>query len=127
MNIINKINDQLKILNEEEGDFKKFFHNWLKLCQKIVDKEYNKKAYPYDVKLITTIGRKYYKVIKNEYSKETGESLGGKSVWAFVDIASGDILKPATWARPAKKARGNIYDDKKGLNGISAYGPAYLR
>lgn len=49
------------------------------------------------------------------------------SAWVFVDMASGDVLKPHGWDRPAKHARGNIYDDKNGLGGMGPYGPATLR
>ena len=46
---------------------------------------------------------------------------------AFVDKATGDVLKPATWAAPAKHARGNIFDAHNGLEKMGPYGPAYLR
>lgn len=60
-------------------------------------------------------GRKYVKVIYNN------------SVHSFVDMKSGDVLKPASWKAPAKKARGNIYDDNYGLGSMGPHGPAYLR
>ena len=45
----------------------------------------------------------------------------------FIDKATGDVLKAETWARPAKHARGNIFDDHNGLEKMGPYGPAYLR
>jgi hypothetical protein len=49
------------------------------------------------------------------------------SAHAFVDIATGDVLKPASWAAPAKHARGNIFDEHNGLGSMGPYGPAYLK
>jgi hypothetical protein len=45
----------------------------------------------------------------------------------FVDYETGDVLKAASWAEPAKHARGNIYDADNGLGKMGPYGPAYLR
>lgn len=46
-------------------------------------------------------GRKFTRIIDTTRT-------GSKSVHAFVDNQTGDLLKPATWAAPAKDARGNI-------------------
>ncbi|WP_316200985.1 MULTISPECIES: hypothetical protein [unclassified Bradyrhizobium] len=48
-------------------------------------------------------------------------------VFCFVDKATGDVLKPASYDKPAKHARGNIFDAQNGLGKITQYGPAYLR
>jgi len=65
-------------------------------------------------------GARYYRVV----STGPGDS---RSAWAFIDRTTGDVLKPAGWSKPAKHARGNIFDDRKGLGAIGPYGPAYLR
>lgn len=57
-------------------------------------------------------GRRFIKVIT------------GSSVYAFVEIATGDIYKPASWAAPAKHVRGNIRTHR-GCCG--AFSIAYLR
>lgn len=62
-----------------------------------------------------TKGKRYWKVILR-----TG-------VHAFVDTTNGDVLKPASWATPAKHARGNIFDDQNGLGKMTPYGPEYLK
>lgn len=49
------------------------------------------------------------------------------SVHCFVDKETGDVLKPASWSKPAKHARGNIFDEHNGLAKMGPYGPAYLR
>lgn len=43
------------------------------------------------------------------------------SVFAFIDPISGDIYKPAAWAKPAKGIRGNIFNDKLPLTSGSLY------
>ena len=53
--------------------------------------------------------------------------VSGSGCHSFVDIATGDVLKAASWKTPAKHARGNIYDECNGLKGMGPYGPAYLR
>ena len=61
------------------------------------------------------------------YAKVVIDHGSGPSVWAFIDLDSGDILKPANWQAPAKHARGNLDDAKFGLGRITAFGPEYLR
>lgn len=48
------------------------------------------------------VGMKYAKICKKTPSQPGG------SAYAFIDLTNGDILKPASWAAPAKHARGNI-------------------
>jgi hypothetical protein len=61
-------------------------------------------------------------VIGNKYAKLVRED----SVYGFIDLTTGDLLKAASWAKPAKHARGNIFD-KDPLAGCGIYGLAYLR
>ncbi|WP_316196674.1 hypothetical protein [Bradyrhizobium sp. SZCCHNS3053] len=49
------------------------------------------------------------------------------SAHAFVCKNTGDVLMPASWSKPAKHARGNIFDDQNGLGQMGPYGPKYLR
>ena len=96
------------------------FRQWFSDCQLMCDK-YNAKQFPNLVKnneipdlIISNRGRKYIKIILSN------------SVWAFINKENGDILKPASWKAPAKIARGNIFDEYKGMKSMSPYGPAYL-
>ena len=64
-----------------------------------------------------------------KYIKITSKTCNQEMVWGFVIKAddakfkAGDILKPASWAAPARnKARGNIFGDYK----IQWTGPNYL-
>ena len=66
-----------------------------------------------------TRGRKYGKVIMTVLG-----SSDGRSVHSFVDLNNGDILKAASWATPAKTARGSVFDLDAG--GFDWRGAAYL-
>lgn len=52
---------------------------------------------------------------------------GRGNCYAFVDLETGDILKPASWKAPAKHARGNIFDEQHGLGAVHVFGVNYLR
>lgn len=51
---------------------------------------------------------------------------GQRSVFCFVRIADGAILKAAGWKAPAKHARGSIFVNG-GLDAVNCYGANYLR
>ncbi len=55
------------------------------------------------------------------FAKIVVTSWGQKSVHCFVEIATGDIYKAATWSAPAKGVRGNISKEKKPLLGYDYY------
>lgn len=64
-------------------------------------------------------GKRYARV----YDTANG---GGRSVYCFVELATGLIYKSAGWKCPAKHARGTIYAaDFKGY-GCGEYGAHYL-
>ena len=62
-------------------------------------------------------GRKYYKIIQQDYDtfQDRNEYRDG-SVHAFVDKETGDVYKPAGWAKPAQHVRYNLLDDKSREN-----------
>ena len=62
------------------------------------------------------LGRRYAKLVTTSLSR---------SVFCFVDLDNGDILKAATWKAPAKHARGNIFAENP-LDGVNPYGANYL-
>ncbi len=71
-----------------------------------------------------SVGKRYIKVIY-KYAKSQ------RSVHSFVDMKHGntygDVLKPASWSAPAKRARSNIFNEFNGLDGMTPHGPRYLR
>ena len=58
-------------------------------------------------------GRKYFKIIQQDYDtfRDRNEYRDG-SVHAFVEKTTGDVYKPAGWAKPAQHVRYNLIDDK---------------
>jgi len=93
--------------------------SFLKECQKLVNE--HMKQYGWDSKLSVSKGRRYDKIVLHGYGTRTGS----RTVWAFVDKTNGDILKPESWKKPAKHARGNIYDEDRMLF-VYHSGPAYM-
>lgn len=61
-----------------------------------------------------------------KYARIVATSGPSRSAWAFIDLATGDILKSESWKRPAKGVRGNIFADDP-LAGVTAYGAEYRR
>ena len=111
-------------------DFDAKFDSFLTGAQAIIDAYTQKMVetsdkpaaarFAYTKKLSPVKGRRYIKVV------EVSES-GGSSVFCFVDLKTGNVLKAASWSSPAKGARGNIFDDHNGLGRMGPYGPAYNR
>lgn len=62
-------------------------------------------------------GTRYQRVVRND-----GVS---RSAWAFIDRETGDVLKPDGFKRPAKGARGSVYDLER--PGIGPHGALYAR
>ena len=54
-------------------------------------------------------GKKYYKIVQQQFETWEGSKYYGKyrdaSVHAFVDKKTGQVFKPASWAAPAKHVR----------------------
>lgn len=116
---------KLKDLLTEAADakFEKAANAFLKAAQKMSD-AHMKKNFPGNPRrlLSFTKGKKYWRIV----AKDEGVSPSG-SAWAFINTENGDLLKPAGWSRPAKHARGNIYDAQGGMKTVGPYGPAYMR
>ena len=64
-------------------------------------------------KFIVQKGRKYLKIINQQYDdmgpNPSYEYRNG-SVHAFIDRETGDVYKPASWAKPAKHVRYNLLE-----------------
>lgn len=66
-------------------------------------------------------GRRYDKVTRAYGSSQ------GRSAHCFIDRTNGDVLKTESWKKPAKHARGNIYDASNGVDAMGVYGARYLK
>ena len=99
----------------EKKLFEEQLETFVKGCQMISDKHMER--YPRLEKPVITYteGKRYVKLARDG------------SVYCFVDMINGDVLKAAGWNKPAKHARGNIFDDHNGLRWMGEYGPAYLK
>ena len=53
-----------------------------------------------------------------KYARIVLDNGGQRSAAAFVDLSNGDVLKTASWASPAKKARGNVSSPDYGMEAI---------
>jgi len=96
-------------------------------CQAIVDAnlaEYSALNQIQKTELILEAGKRYLKVVRQSTDRTTKELIS-RSAHCFIDAASGDVLKTASWSAPAKGARGNISDSQNGLGRMGCYGAAY--
>lgn len=82
-------------------------------------KERNNFTYFDSYTAIATEGKKYFKVYRREVKDRIGRN---ESIVAFIDKATGDIYKPATYAAPAKHSRGNVNSPEDGMEAIDPAG-----
>lgn len=108
--------------------------SWLRDAQAVVD-GHLRASFPSLPRRMLSVerGLRYAKVVVDD-------GHGHRSVWAFVDTATGDVLKPEGWAKPAAHARGNLLggpvldratgelvaDRSLGRACLGPYGPNYL-
>lgn len=97
-------------------DFHKSLENFVAGVQRISD-EHMAQHFPGLRKPVFELQelRKRYRIVREG------------SAHCFVDKTTGDVLKSESWSKPAKHARGNIFDDSNGLGRMGPYGTAYLR
>ncbi len=67
------------------------------------------------------MGKRYARLVRKD---RPGDKHG--SAHAFVELSTGHIYKCASWAVPAKHARGNIFAENP-LAACTPYGVVYLR
>lgn len=96
-------------------------------CADMVAKDYERfaslTAQGFSRTVTIEFGRKYAKLISCDVR---GGVESAQSVYCFVDLGTGDILKAATWRAPAKHARGNVLRADR-MQSVTAYGANYLR
>ena len=104
-------------------DFNEKLTSFVAGCQDIINTTFAKhfdRSVPPKLE-IDPKGIKFVKIVSRE------ERSTGGSVFCFVDRTNGDVLKAASWQKPAKHARGNIFDEYNGLSRIKWTGPEYLK
>jgi len=107
-------NEEDHIERVKKGEFVRAFHEFFEAINKS-RKDYYDKNYPTQYKPLTfQKGKNYIKIIDDG------------SVYGFVNMANGDVLKAAGWNAPAKHARANIFERNSWKN-CGPYSPAYLR
>ena len=69
------------------------------------------------MKFVIKTGKKYYKIVQQELETWSGSKYYGKyrdgSVHSFVDKETGEVYKPAGWAKPAKHVRFDMRDERQ--------------
>ncbi len=106
------------------ADFEVAFAQYMVACQAMVTAA-QERSFPNTPDYLKTTlgferGRKNIRVFKQD-----GRSVS-LSAWAFVEIETGRVFKPESWKRPAKHARGSIFNPNP-LDGMGQWGPASLR
>ena len=102
------------IIESDNSHTPEQFKSAISLWVREIESRWHTKMDPKDVFTMEE-GKKFIKIVRGSVS-------GSKSVHGFIDKATGDVLKAAGWKAPAKGARGNIFDQHKGLSRIDAHG-----
>ena len=78
------------------------FQRFLAACQGLLDHHHDVKFPTLGrERLRVDKGRRFYKIVREELEEDGTIRPHSAYVWAFVEIATGDVLRPATFAKPA--------------------------
>src|SRR4051794_16932906 len=92
--------------------------NFRDKVQSLIDAYWAKMNYRHNQpKVAVTIGPKYARIVLIDAAQ--------RSVYGFVDLSNGDLLKADGWKRPAKHARGNLFSTTP-TAGCGPHGMAYI-
>lgn len=72
-------------------------------------------------KISIMVGARFVRIVKDEVSG------AGRSVYCFVEIGTGNVLKADGWKRPAKGVRGSIFAKDWNGYGVGVVGANYAR
>ena len=68
-------------------------------------------------KFVVKTGKRYYKIVQQEFETWEKSKYYGQyrdsSVHSFVDKETGEVYKPAGWAKPAKHVRFDMRDERQ--------------
>jgi len=111
---------RIKAATTVDPAIKRAILEFVKHAQKTVDGQYTEGIVTPPI-LEVMWGKKYARIVRQE-------TFGtGRSVFGFVDLENGDLLKAEGWKRPAKHARGNVLDKNTWKGSHSPWGMAYMR
>lgn len=99
-------------------EFQTALNTWLEKAQELISKYYGEN-FPTLNRPVLSVdegGKKFLRIVRTDGSS--------RSVFAFIEVATGNVLKADSWKAPAKGARGNIYTAELG---VTEYGAKYLR
>lgn len=118
-------NDKDAQISDRKYRFEKALTQFIAHAQKLSDSRFDAEKYPHVLIPVLTAetGKRYVKIISSE-STAAG-LLSTRSVYCFVDMTTGDVLKAASWKAPAKGIRGNIFAASNGKDAIMPYGAHY--
>ncbi len=117
--------------SDPEADAKLAFdgalESFLMRAQTMIDEYYAKHYKNLKApKLVKDPGRRYVRIWRRELDNDGNIRNDNRgSAYCFID-KNGDILKPDGWKKPAKHARGNIFDADP-LEAVNPHGANYLR
>lgn len=126
-------------MNSPNANFDAAFQTWMTGAQKVIDDHWiaQKFTHAQSPVLVAKHGTRYIIVQRIDRDKEGNLQSDRGSAHSFIDklggkiegapSSIGDVLKPDGWKKPARHARGNIFDAKNGLGSMGPYGPAYLK
>ena len=112
----------------DRAAFETALENFRAASEEVLVAHFARNDFTFAVPFIETAGRrgpKYAKLWRGE--THTGSEPTRNSIHAFVEIATGDIFKPASTKAPAKHKRGNIYEDAGRACLTAAGHVAYMR
>jgi len=120
-------------------EFNTAFDTWMTGAQKVIDDHWvvQKFTHAKSPQLVAKHGSRYVAIQRIDRDKDGNLVSDRGSAHAFIDKLGGkiegapsimgDVLKPDGWKKPARHARGNIFDANNGLGSMGPYGPAYLK
>jgi hypothetical protein len=89
-------------------------------------KEHNLTYNSAPVVMVESVGKRYARLATFEAEPAFSENRVAKSVYCFLDLTNGDLLKGSWKAPVARGVRGNLSDPNV-LSHFNHFGPNYLR
>lgn len=110
-------------------DFENALKNFVSEAQQIVNEYAVRIGIEFPSQLsVDTNGKKYYRIVSTRAGVDGRMLYDQQSVYCFINIENGDILKAKGWKAPeTKNPRGNIYKPETIRAAVGAHGASYLR